>query len=165
MIVIIFLLCFRFPDKIGGNLGGVHYIRDVADANSLISSLVNYNCCADLELILQDTHTVNINFDYMYLLNWWCWAMLFIGESKESCRRRWWLHWHGSCSSSSWLETWYHCNRHTSLLLLTRLYISIPRSLNYYCIKTWFQTLFYLILFSHLTNIKLILIFLFFNIR
>ncbi|XP_042022164.1 monodehydroascorbate reductase, chloroplastic/mitochondrial-like isoform X1 [Salvia splendens] len=29
----------RFPDKIGGNLGGVHYIRDVADANSLISSL------------------------------------------------------------------------------------------------------------------------------
>ncbi|KAL0297591.1 UNVERIFIED_CONTAM: Monodehydroascorbate reductase, chloroplastic/mitochondrial [Sesamum radiatum] len=29
----------RFPDKIGGNLLGVHYIRDVADANSLISSL------------------------------------------------------------------------------------------------------------------------------
>ncbi|MBA0563914.1 hypothetical protein Golob_008874 [Gossypium lobatum] len=29
----------RFPDKIGGNLPGVHYIRDVADANSLISSL------------------------------------------------------------------------------------------------------------------------------
>ncbi|KAI3453755.1 hypothetical protein Pfo_010418 [Paulownia fortunei] len=29
----------RFPEKIGGNLPGVHYIRDVADANSLISSL------------------------------------------------------------------------------------------------------------------------------
>nr|ACF93237.1 monodehydroascorbate reductase [Picrorhiza kurrooa] len=29
----------RFPDKIGGNLPGVHYVRDVADANSLISSL------------------------------------------------------------------------------------------------------------------------------
>ncbi|KAL3635601.1 Monodehydroascorbate reductase, chloroplastic/mitochondrial [Castilleja foliolosa] len=29
----------RFPDKIGGNLAGVHYVRDVADANSLISSL------------------------------------------------------------------------------------------------------------------------------
>ncbi|KAK4801447.1 hypothetical protein SAY86_021934 [Trapa natans] len=29
----------RFPDKIGGNLPGVHYIRDVADADSLISSL------------------------------------------------------------------------------------------------------------------------------
>ncbi|KAL8503439.1 hypothetical protein ACS0TY_022255 [Phlomoides rotata] len=29
----------RFPDSIGGNLPGVHYIRDVADANSLISSL------------------------------------------------------------------------------------------------------------------------------
>lgn len=31
----------RFPDKIGGNLPGVHYIRDVADADSLISSLKN----------------------------------------------------------------------------------------------------------------------------
>ncbi|KAJ9706023.1 hypothetical protein PVL29_001540 [Vitis rotundifolia] len=29
----------RLPDKIGGNLPGVHYIRDVADADSLISSL------------------------------------------------------------------------------------------------------------------------------
>ncbi|XP_021757554.1 monodehydroascorbate reductase 5, mitochondrial-like [Chenopodium quinoa] len=29
----------RFPEKIGGNLPGVHYIRDVADANSLIESL------------------------------------------------------------------------------------------------------------------------------
>ncbi|KAI3689630.1 hypothetical protein L2E82_47594 [Cichorium intybus] len=29
----------RFPEKIGGNLRGVHYIRDVADADSLISSL------------------------------------------------------------------------------------------------------------------------------
>ncbi|KAK3227883.1 hypothetical protein Dsin_007745 [Dipteronia sinensis] len=29
----------RFPEKIGGNLSGVHYIRDVADADSLISSL------------------------------------------------------------------------------------------------------------------------------
>ncbi|KAM7274879.1 hypothetical protein ACFE04_016745 [Oxalis oulophora] len=29
----------RFPDKIGGNLPGVHYIRDVADADSLVSSL------------------------------------------------------------------------------------------------------------------------------
>ncbi|XP_057478446.1 LOW QUALITY PROTEIN: monodehydroascorbate reductase, chloroplastic/mitochondrial-like [Actinidia eriantha] len=29
----------RFPDKIGGNLPGVHYIRDVADADLLISSL------------------------------------------------------------------------------------------------------------------------------
>ncbi|KAM7491436.1 hypothetical protein LguiA_034357 [Lonicera macranthoides] len=29
----------RFPEKIGGSLPGVHYIRDVADANSLISSL------------------------------------------------------------------------------------------------------------------------------
>ncbi|KAL2525001.1 Monodehydroascorbate reductase [Abeliophyllum distichum] len=29
----------RFPDKIGGNLPGVHYIRDVADADSLITSL------------------------------------------------------------------------------------------------------------------------------
>ncbi|XP_030474939.2 monodehydroascorbate reductase, chloroplastic/mitochondrial [Syzygium oleosum] len=28
----------RFPEKIGGNLTGVHYIRDVVDANSLISS-------------------------------------------------------------------------------------------------------------------------------
>ncbi|XP_059640428.1 monodehydroascorbate reductase, chloroplastic/mitochondrial isoform X2 [Cornus florida] len=30
----------RFPEQIGGNLPGVHYIRDVADANSLISSLI-----------------------------------------------------------------------------------------------------------------------------
>ncbi|GMH28858.1 hypothetical protein Nepgr_030701 [Nepenthes gracilis] len=29
----------RFPEKIGGNLPGVHYIRDVADADLLISSL------------------------------------------------------------------------------------------------------------------------------
>ncbi|GLT78191.1 hypothetical protein SLA2020_497340 [Shorea laevis] len=29
----------RFPEKIGGNLPGVHYIRDIADADSLISSL------------------------------------------------------------------------------------------------------------------------------
>lgn len=29
----------RFPDKIGGYLPGVHYIRDVADADALISSL------------------------------------------------------------------------------------------------------------------------------
>ncbi|XXG76478.1 hypothetical protein AAC387_Pa08g0818 [Persea americana] len=29
----------RFPEKIGGDLPGVHYIRDVADADSLISSL------------------------------------------------------------------------------------------------------------------------------
>ncbi|KAG6579530.1 Monodehydroascorbate reductase, chloroplastic/mitochondrial, partial [Cucurbita argyrosperma subsp. sororia] len=29
----------RFPDRIGGGLPGVHYIRDVADADSLISSL------------------------------------------------------------------------------------------------------------------------------
>ncbi|CAN4077666.1 unnamed protein product [Withania somnifera] len=29
----------RFPEKIGGNLPGVHYIRDVVDADSLISSL------------------------------------------------------------------------------------------------------------------------------
>ncbi|CAO2819110.1 unnamed protein product [Amaranthus hypochondriacus] len=31
----------RFPEKIGGNLPGVHYIRDVADADSLIESLKN----------------------------------------------------------------------------------------------------------------------------
>ena len=31
---------FRFPEKIGGNLPGVHYIRDVADADSLIESFV-----------------------------------------------------------------------------------------------------------------------------
>ncbi|KAJ3690570.1 hypothetical protein LUZ61_019734 [Rhynchospora tenuis] len=31
----------RFPEKIGGNLPGVHYIRDVADADYLISSLQN----------------------------------------------------------------------------------------------------------------------------
>ncbi|KAJ4774697.1 monodehydroascorbate reductase [Rhynchospora pubera] len=31
----------RLPEKIGGDLPGVHYIRDVADANSLISSLQN----------------------------------------------------------------------------------------------------------------------------
>lgn len=37
---------FRFPDKIGGNLSGVHYVRDVADANSLISSLVFYTWSA-----------------------------------------------------------------------------------------------------------------------
>jgi monodehydroascorbate reductase (NADH) len=38
----IHLLCcvVRFPDKIGGNLSGVHYIRDVADADALVSSLV-----------------------------------------------------------------------------------------------------------------------------
>ncbi|KAJ8526961.1 hypothetical protein K7X08_029438 [Anisodus acutangulus] len=30
----------RFPVKIGGSLHGVHYIRDVADADSLISSLL-----------------------------------------------------------------------------------------------------------------------------
>ncbi|XWS61721.1 hypothetical protein CRYUN_Cryun07bG0150400 [Craigia yunnanensis] len=29
----------RFPEKIGGNLPGVHYIRDVADVDSIISSL------------------------------------------------------------------------------------------------------------------------------
>lgn len=33
---------YRFPEKIGGNLPGVHYIRDVADANALIQSLVNF---------------------------------------------------------------------------------------------------------------------------
>lgn len=33
----------RFPEKIGGNLPGVHYIRDVADADSLISSLEKSN--------------------------------------------------------------------------------------------------------------------------
>ena len=31
---------FRLPEKIGGNLPGVHYIRDVSDADSLVSSLV-----------------------------------------------------------------------------------------------------------------------------
>ncbi|ONI07204.1 hypothetical protein PRUPE_5G106000 [Prunus persica] len=30
----------RLPEKIGGNLPGVHYIRDVADADALISSLI-----------------------------------------------------------------------------------------------------------------------------
>nr|ACF22775.1 monodehydroascorbate reductase [Brachypodium distachyon] len=30
----------RLPEKIGGNLPGVHYIRDVADADSLVSSLI-----------------------------------------------------------------------------------------------------------------------------
>lgn len=34
------VIFFRFPDNIGGNLSGVHYVRDVADADSLISSLV-----------------------------------------------------------------------------------------------------------------------------
>lgn len=34
-------LVIRFPEKIGGNLDGVHYIRDVADADALVSSLVN----------------------------------------------------------------------------------------------------------------------------
>ncbi|XP_048320429.2 monodehydroascorbate reductase, chloroplastic/mitochondrial isoform X1 [Ziziphus jujuba] len=29
----------RFPEKIGGNLPGVHYIREVADADALVSSL------------------------------------------------------------------------------------------------------------------------------
>lgn len=29
----------RFPEQIGGNLAGVHYIRDISDADSLISSL------------------------------------------------------------------------------------------------------------------------------
>lgn len=29
----------RFPEKIGGHLPGVHYIRDVADADALVSSL------------------------------------------------------------------------------------------------------------------------------
>lgn len=33
-------LGLRFPEKIGGNLAGVHYIRDVADADFLVSSLV-----------------------------------------------------------------------------------------------------------------------------
>lgn len=32
---------FRLPEKIGGNLPGVHYIRDVADADALVSSLVS----------------------------------------------------------------------------------------------------------------------------
>lgn len=31
----------RFPEKIGGNLPGVHYIRDVADADLLVESLKN----------------------------------------------------------------------------------------------------------------------------
>lgn len=34
------LLFSRLPEKIGGKLPGVHYIRDVADADSLVSSLV-----------------------------------------------------------------------------------------------------------------------------
>lgn len=34
------LFDFRFPEKIGGDLPGVHYIRDVADADNLVSSLV-----------------------------------------------------------------------------------------------------------------------------
>ncbi|XAR70256.1 Monodehydroascorbate reductase (NADH) [Bertholletia excelsa] len=29
----------RFPEKIGGNLPGIHYVREVADADSLITSL------------------------------------------------------------------------------------------------------------------------------
>ncbi|XP_008801779.2 monodehydroascorbate reductase 5, chlorplastic isoform X2 [Phoenix dactylifera] len=33
----------RFPEKIGGGLPGVHYIRDVADADSLVSSLERAN--------------------------------------------------------------------------------------------------------------------------
>lgn len=37
----LYSLVLRFPDRIGGGLPGVHYIRDVADADSLISSLVN----------------------------------------------------------------------------------------------------------------------------
>lgn len=45
--------CFRFPEKIGGSLPGVHYIRDVADANSLISSLVIFNSFYfDFDLVL-----------------------------------------------------------------------------------------------------------------
>ena len=39
-IINLYYLAFRFPEKIGGNLPGVHYIRDVADADSLVSSLV-----------------------------------------------------------------------------------------------------------------------------
>ena len=34
------LFLSRLPEKIGGKLPGVHYIRDVADADSLVSSLV-----------------------------------------------------------------------------------------------------------------------------
>lgn len=37
---VMLMLPFRLPAKIGGNLPGVHYIRDVADADSLVSSLV-----------------------------------------------------------------------------------------------------------------------------
>ncbi|KAL2902644.1 Monodehydroascorbate reductase chloroplastic/mitochondrial [Bienertia sinuspersici] len=37
----------RFPEKIGGELPGVHYIRDVADADSLIESLVVYYTVID----------------------------------------------------------------------------------------------------------------------
>lgn len=36
----------RFPDKIGGNMPGVHYIRDVADADGLIASLVSSFICS-----------------------------------------------------------------------------------------------------------------------
>lgn len=37
----------RFPDSIGGSLPGVHYIRNVADADSLVSALVCHMhlCC------------------------------------------------------------------------------------------------------------------------
>lgn len=40
-----FFFFSRFPEKIGGNIPGVHYIRDVADADLLVSSLViSFSC-------------------------------------------------------------------------------------------------------------------------
>lgn len=35
----------RLPEKIGGSLRGVHYIRDVADADQLVAALVSLCNC------------------------------------------------------------------------------------------------------------------------
>lgn len=61
-----FILCVRFPEKIGGDLPGVHYIRDVADADSLISSLVHW----DLPKLLELMPTLVLLYCQHFLLLW-----------------------------------------------------------------------------------------------
>lgn len=98
-------LGFRFPEKIGGNLPGVHYIRDVADADSLISSLVT---TMKLSLMIN-----NIQFILLFrsIQTFWSTSHVFhfLAKRKKSCNNWWWLYWNGGCCCSCCLETWYNC--------------------------------------------------------
>lgn len=106
----LFSLVLRFPDKIGGGLPGVHYIRDVADADSLISSLVVHPFLHAVHIHL---HTASLcEFlspeATLYFLQLQLTSISFPGESKKGGCCWWWLYWYGGRCSSCWLETWYN---------------------------------------------------------